>query len=244
MTANEMRVSLETTLDRKAFASPGYEDIEISEVLNLAFLKYLKMYFDEQNPKGKGFEAIEHRGQAFSALIKYSNSLSISANQTGVKPDGVFYDLPSDFMWTIQEDIFITSAQCSLVASKADVSVITHDEYNRFLDNSYKRPGVRLGKAFVWRMYAPREVQFYNPTITATPKRHQIIKSSDMTITGYKVSYLIYPPEIVVDTDIPTNQRHCILDESSHDTIVNIAADLMLEATYRQRMAPNVQTFE
>jgi hypothetical protein len=242
MTANEMAISLEESLDRRAFASPGYEDSDLTAVLNRAFLQYIKTYSRNLNQKQKAFEEVEERGQAFSNLIKYSVPLVLSSNQLGVKPNGFFYDLPEDFMWSINEDIKVRTSSCPAVL--ANIRVVTHDEYNQLIKDSYAKPEFKLGEAFVWRMYAPREIDFYSPSIANTLKRHQIVLSSDMTLTSYKVSYLKYPPKIIVDRDNALNQRHCILDEITHDTIVDIAVDLLIEDTYRQKQTPDVKNFE
>ena len=50
MTANQMADELELKLDRSSsYASPGYEDFELSSVLTEAQTLYVKKYYDELN---------------------------------------------------------------------------------------------------------------------------------------------------------------------------------------------------
>jgi hypothetical protein len=78
MTANEMADEVELILDRSSsYGSPGYEDFEISSVLNMAETLYIKKFYDElNNRKGKGFQEIEIRNQGLGALIKDAPSRS------------------------------------------------------------------------------------------------------------------------------------------------------------------------
>ena len=50
------------------------------------------------------------------------------------------------------------------------------------------------------------------------------------------MNYLINPPQIIVDRDTPGNQRNCILDESTHTVIVDIAKDLTLQRVKEQKI--------
>jgi len=240
MTANQMATDLEIRLDRAlSFGSPGYEDFELSRVLTQAEFMYVKKYISGlTNPKGYGFEETEARGQGFSSLIQSASNLLTSAEQGGTFPNGTFYDLPEDFMFTIQETVYVDRPNCSTGEDNLEalVQVVSHDEYNRYKRNVYRKPYAKGYDATVFRMYFSPQINNLNPTVDSTPKRHELITDGTFNIVEYSIRYLMNPPDIVVDRQNPDNQRNCILDEFTHDTIVDLARDLMLEIVKEQKL--------
>lgn len=241
MTANEMGTELELKLDRSSsFGSPGYEDFELTSVLTEAERLYVKMFIDRKNNrKGESFEETEIRNQGLSALIKRGATLPVSPNQVGTFTNGTFFDLPSDFMYTIHEDVLIDKIKCNTEDTKikADVRVVAHDEISRYEDNKYKKPYYRsYGKAMLWRLVFSREADGFNPATSATAKRHQLVTDGTFAADEYSISYLQNPKGIVVDNDTPANQRNCILDDSAHSTIVDLATSLMMERVREQEL--------
>lgn len=241
MTANQMANDLEIRLDRAlSFGSPGYEDFELSRVLTQAEFMYVKKYMSGlTNLKTYGFEETEARGQGFSALITDSGLLPVSADQTGTLENGTFYDLPDDFMFTILEIAGTDAPDCRATDESnlyAEVRVVSHDEYTRFKRNVYKRPYANGYDATVFRMYFSPQINSLDPTVESTPKRHELITDGTFNVVDYRMRYLKNPPDIVVDRSNPNNQRNCILDEFTHDVIVDLARDLMLEIVKEQKL--------
>lgn len=248
MTANEMATELELKLDRSSsFGSPGYEDFELTSVLSEAERLYVKKYIDRKNNrKGESLEETEIRNQGLSALIKRGATLPVSSDQTGVFTNGTFFDLPSDFMYTIHEEVLINKILCTSEDTKikAEVRVISHDEVSRLADNKYKKPYYKsYGKAMLWRLVFSREVDGFNPSIAATAKRHQLVTDGTFVAVDYSINYLQNPKGIVVDKSIPANQRNCILDDSTHNVVIDIATSLMLERVREQEMK-NIESFK
>ena len=240
MTANEMATELELELDRSSsFGSPGYDDFELSSVLTKAQELYVKKFIDKKNNrKGESFEETEIRGQGLSALIKRATALTASSDQVGVFPNGIYYDLPEDFMYTIHEDVTIDKNECGTQNGiVAEVAIVQHDEISRLRENKYKKPYYKnYGEAKIWRLFYSREVDGYSPLIAATNKRHQLITDGTFNVVDYSISYLINPKEIIVDRNVVTNQRNSTLDESTHLTIIAIAADIMMDRVKEQKM--------
>lgn len=240
MTANEMADELELRLDRAdSFGSPGYEDFDLSSVLTEAQLLYIKQFVSElNNRKGQGFEETEVRNQGLSALIKQGANLVVSADQTGVLANGKFFDLPTDFMYTIYEECMIDKQQCGTEDFiKAWINVIAHDEIWQYLYNKYKKPYYKdYGWARVWRLGYQRQTSGSDPASPATPKRHQLITDGTFNVTSYTMNYLIFPSDITVDRTAPANSRNCILDESTHTVIIDMAKDLMLDRVKEQKV--------
>jgi len=72
-----------------------------------------------------------------------------------------------------------------------------------------------------------------NPTSSA--KRTEIILPESGVLDKYRIRYLAIPPDIVVDEFDPTNQRHCILDETIHREIVDEAVIIAQAATQEEK---------
>ena len=233
-----MADELELRLDRSdSFGSPGYEDFEISSVLTEAQFLYVKKFISEvNNRKVEGFEETEIRNQGLSALIKRGALLTISSDQADVLTNGKFFDLPTDFMYTIYEEAVIDKLICNTETPiVVDVKIVAHNEIPRFRKNKYKKPYYKnYGEGLVWRLVFSREVSGILPSSSATPKRHQIITDGTFDVNSYSINYLQIPSDIIVDRDTTSNQRNCIFDEATHTTIVDIAVDLMMDRVKEQ----------
>lgn len=250
MDANTMADKLEEKLDRvTSFGSPGYEDFELGSVLTEAMHLYIKKFFDRKNNrKGESFEETEVRNQGLSALIKRGAGLPASTSQVGVLENGTFYDLPTDFMYTIHERVTTNVEQCGIVGDpvyvKVDVRNVSHGEIERYRNNKYKKPFAKdYGDGLVWRLGFERQNDGYSDLTAQTAKRHQLLTDGNFTITDYSINYVRYPEDIVVDRTITTNQRNCILDESTHNVIIDMATDLMMNRVKEQKV-PNIEGFE
>lgn len=241
MTANEMGDELELRLDRSdSFGSPGYEDFEISSVLSEAEQLYTKKFIDSlNNRKGASFDETEIRKQGLSALYRKGTNLSVSASQTDVLANGKFFDLPSDFMYTVYEEAIIDKQICNTQTYiGATIRDISYDMIRRIGTNKYKKPFYTdYGNAEVWRVVFSRATSGANPALPATAKRHQLITDGTFNITNYSIIYLCNPPGIIVDRHTPSNQRNCILDVSTHSVIIDIAKDLMMNRVKEQKIA-------
>jgi hypothetical protein len=250
MDANTMADKLEEKLDRvTSFGSPGYEDFELGSVLTEAMHLYIKKFFDRKNNrKSESFEETEVRNQGLSALIKRGAGLPASTSQVGRLENGTFYDLPEDFMYTIYERVETNVIQCGTPGKTeyvmADVRNVSHGEIERYRNNKYKKPYAKeYGDGLVWRLGFERENDGYSDLSAQTAKRHQLLTDGSFQITDYSINYVRYPEEIIVDRDTPANQRNCILDESTHNVIIDMATDLMMNRVKEQKV-PNIEGFE
>ena len=248
MTANEMAIELDLKLDRSSsFGSPGYEDFELTSVLTEAERLYIKKFIDRKNNrKSEGFDETEFRNQGLSALIKKGAVLPVSVYQTDSSVNGKFFDLPVDFMYTIHEEATIDKTICNIKGGSlisVDVIPVGYDEISRLSRNKYKKPYYKdYGEGRVWRLVYSRKTDGFDPAITKTAKRHELVTDGSFVINSYSINYLQNPKGIIVDTITPTNQRNCILDDSTHNTIIDIATSLMLERVKEQELR-NVESF-
>ena len=225
MTANEMKFLFLLRFDSMfEYSAPNYDDRQISYILTNAQNRVIMSIYDPNSNKDKeGFEATERKRRSLEQLIKQESwplgsVLKPSSIQTGIHPNGKFFDLPSDFLLTIEEAAITTEIPNKEVLVKP----ITHDQYLANINNPYKNPYANL----VWRMDYSRQTNAIG-TGNATAKRVELISNPSLaqnSITAYRLRYLQIPPSIVVDEYNPSNQRHCILDPIlMHDTIIDEA---------------------
>ena len=243
MDANSMANELDQQVDRAtSFGSPGYEDADYSSVLTDAMNVYIKQFIDKKNNrKRESLEETEVRSQGLSALIKRGTDLTVSTDQVGTFTNGTFYDLPSDFMYCLHEEGTINKELCNSVRKDkipTTFNVIAHDEVSRLEKNKYKKPYYKTyGEAMTWRLVFSRENDGQTDTTAQTAKRHQLVTDGTYSVETYSINYLRFPPEIKVDRATPSNQLNCVLDDSTHLPIIDIAKSLLLERVKENELA-------
>lgn len=231
MNANEMAFELLFGFDKiNNSDSPGYEDSEISSLLNKAQERFLLQTYSGTNKFKEGFEETEKRRKDLSELTANVIITTASATQTGTLPNGTLYDLPTNFIYAIKEEVVISSDDECDDGKRIKVKPITHDEYTINIENPWKQPDNTL----VWRL------DYSRVTDNTNPKRHELITDGSYNITAYHLRYLRRLPNIVVDLDTPANQINCILDEITHNRIVDLAVEIALELTVDPRLQSNV----
>jgi len=213
MTAAQMKIHFLLLYDKVTnLAAPGYEDSEITEFLNKSQLQFVKSRYNYKgNQYKEGFEKTEKRRKDLSELVRNIDLISsdISPDQTGVSPNGIFYDLPADFLYSLREEITTSSdIKCS-DKLRITVKPVTHDEYSINVKNPFKKPDITQA----WRLDFSRDVTQgpNNPK-----KRHEIITDSSYTVSTYHVRYLKEPRNIDI-----TNSIESELSESVHEEIVD-----------------------
>lgn len=216
MTSNEMKYHFLLLFDKLfELAAPAYDETQISAILTDAQMRVASR-------NGQLFERTEKKRRNLEQYIKSASvgegTVTVSSNQIGVHENGVYFDLPDEFLVAIEESVEIGGEKEILVKP------VTHDFYLKNYRNPYKKPNIEEGTEVIWRMDISRETHAEG-TSSASAKRAEIITEGS-AITDYVLRYLITPPAIVVDTITPTNQRHCILDDTLHYEIVREAVKI------------------
>lgn len=264
MTANEMSLQVKIQYEKlNSGGGPGIQDSVMSRVLSNAQLYYaLTRINNKTNRLGEGIEQTELRGEGLSMLLSTEIVLPLAPTTDNV-PNGTFFPLPKDYWFNIVEYATIDKISCvTKQPIQAFVRAIRHDELIKMVSNSYKQPYYDNQNSSVLRLFYSRDqsgynssfVNFlnpttnptYNPTIddgynyltTQTAKRHELVTDGTFNITSYYVRYYRMPRQIVVDSTVPQNQRHCELDNFTHQDIIDIAVD-MLKQSLQQ---PNTKT--
>lgn len=232
MTANEMKIALLVKFNRLFdMAAPAYDDRQISQLLTDAQWRvFIKRYNPLGNKYKIGFESDEQRRRDLDQLIKPALYLSTGAApagveniskpaiQNGVHPNGIFFEMPDDYLYPVEE-----TCKVSGISREFKVVPVTHDEYSVNVYNPYGSPYIKASEGYIWRMDISRYTQAVGTSVAASSKRLELILPSGNTLTQYRVRYLSMPPNIVVNTTTLDNQRHCILDESIHLAIIDEA---------------------
>ena len=246
MTANEMWAQLLIEYEKlNSNRAPGIIDFgpnnEASVILSKAQRTYVQMYLlSRNNTARESFDETEIRKQGLSELVKDGTAAtSISTDQTGVlDSNSQFWDLPTDFMYSILERAVINKNDC-FTGEPAELPIrpISHNEYNKYYFNPYKKPFFDGSRGVVWRVTYSREINNDTPSpiVTQSPKRHELITDGTFSIVDYKIRYLKNPDDIVVDLALPANQVHCKLDDRTHDAIINIAVNQLADYLREQR---------
>lgn len=215
MTANQMSEKFDILFDSLyEFAAPAYNDTLKSQILTIANNRvFFDAYYPLANRYRKGFEMDEASLRNLEDYIK-PGIPTVSSNQVGVHPSGVFYDLPSDFLYAIEETVKLTG-----FTSETLVKPITHNEYKANVKNPYKKPYEEV----VWRIGIGKLTLPTGITTSSVPRTELV---ADRTITSYRLRYLFKPTDIVVDTTTTTNQRHSYLNEMLQEKVVALAVKI------------------
>jgi len=230
MEANEMKYNLLLFFDKLfEYGAPAYDDRQISAILNKAQIRVFKRHYAPlANVYQQGFEQTEQRRRDLEQFIMSAEfdseavspvegvDIIESATQTGAHVNGTFFDMPDDFLYAVEESIITDES----TPEEVNVVPVRHDEYRANVRNPYKKPYKNL----VWRMDYSRQTH-KEGTGDASAKRTEII-TDGADVSKYRVRYLITPTEIVVDEVTPANQRHCILDATLHDEIIDEAVKI------------------
>jgi len=251
LSASEMVTEFDYLYDMiTSLDAPGYDNAEKSFFLSQAQENIIKQrYKPSGNKYGDGFEQTEKRRVDLSELVQ--NVLLLTATDmqafTGAYnlPNGNFWKMPEDFMWSISEgaDILLGSTNpkyaCTGTPYKltnVKVKPKTHDEYQADVDNPYAKPYYDL----VWRMDYQKEN--YTGAITAGNKtRHELITDGTYSVTDYRVRYIRRPDDILY-SGAPTGSTDCRLDPSIHREIVQEAVRIATSVTKPEEV--QVKEFE
>lgn len=221
MDANEMKYEFNVLYDKiTSLSAPGYTDREVGVFLS----KAEEIFVEKAYTPYKGFEQNEQRRKDFDELKSYVSITTPSAIQTGVHSNGTMFDLPLNYLYTLQEEAKITSTNTCVNDTIIEIVPVTEDEYNRTSKDPFKKPT----ESRAWRM----EVARVTPG-DAESKRHEVITNGSYTIAEYNVRYIRRPGGIVPftgDGSTPA-QINSILDQSTHRDLIDIAVRIATATT-------------
>lgn len=264
MTASEMHANVLVTYEKiTSNQAPGITDRDMSIILSNAQLHFIKMMLTSMtNGKLEGFEESEIRMQGLSALVSSTDINTFTTDNTNL-PNGVYAELPREFMYTILEMCSIDLNDCRTgQPAIVPVFVMNHNDYYNQIYNPFKKPFYNGNEGLIWRLTVNRITTGYNDqnpfsmdpntgysNIPLSPKRHELITAPNFNVTNYYIRYIKIPRDIVTifNGDGTTQtQINCELDESVHNAIIDIAVSLLKQAMTQpsQQILPSMQQIE
>lgn len=223
MTVTEMHNIFRLLLDR--VEANFYKNIlpeEIDIFLNDAQERFIKQRYGGNNPKGTSFEETEKRIDDLRTIVVPNIPLVLSTNQTGAKVNGIFFDLPADYMFALQEEANISYIDCTNTTETEVLGFvgITLNEYNSIKNDPFTIPDPandegEYGKRFIF-------------------DRLEALTFGNFTINYYYLTYLRIPAVIDINTSTDSD-----LPAQTHREIVNIAVRLAIEAIESNRFQTN-----
>lgn len=214
MLSSELIQSFKFGMDKfDSFGLPNFQDDEILLILNQAQDRFVKQRYGETNTKKFGFEEIQKRTEDIKNIVKPVTLIPNPNVPDNINSNAQFVDLPSDYWINIFERALISYKDCTggITNDECYVKAITHEEYSGSINNPYTKP--YNGK--VLRMEADGKIE--------------LLHSSDVTITGYKLRYLREPIRI-------TALITCELSPMVHSEIVSMAITIGLEGIESKRI--------
>lgn len=220
MTALEMHKEFLILYDKITnFDAPGYTPEELSRFLSKA---QERVFFDSYHPLSnkfrEGFEQTEARRKDLQELVIPNFALTATASQTGVLPNGKFYDLPTNCLFVVAEQVITSSSDLCKNNKRIRVKPITNDYYGINVNNPFKKPNINN---YVWRLdYQTR--------------RHEIITDGTFDIANYYISYIKILNPIIIDSSIidgVTGPQNCQLNAIMHRRIVDEAVKIATGVT-------------
>ena len=255
LTSNQMASQFDIQYDLITnLEAPGYNNAEKSFFLSKAQENLIKRkYHPSGNKYGEGFEETEKRRKDLSELTENVLLLAFTGatalGVTGAReaftgsynlPNGTFWKLPADFMWSLSESADLTLSSTNelytctgtpYVRTNTKVLPKTHDEYQADVRNPYAKPYYDL----VWRMDFQREDD--TEIISSTnQKRHELITDGTYDVSKYRLRYVKRPVDIIpysaTDSSTTAGQTaSCRLDPSIHREIVAEAVRIAVSVT-------------
>lgn len=235
-TGNEMGDELLLRLDRMGIqSSRGYESSELSSYLNRAQYSHIISVLTGLNPRMESFEETELRTQGLSELIREDSK--VPTVTTNIFPNSYLVTLPTDFWVFIAERSDIDKSLCNSEENASiKVEPISHNNYNKQIENPYRKPYFNGNKGLLWRLQHFKLSDGYEDETIINEKRVTLITDGTYSPLLYKFRYLRIPPKIVVDFDTPTNQRNCVVNTEVQDAIIDLASKFIKTSTDRQEV--------
>lgn len=194
--------------------SPSFVASEIDRFLNMAQDKFVTKRAFGNNPRRTGFEEDQKRRDDLRTLITQAD-ISPSSSSSNNKPNGRYFELPSDYRYSIQEEANISTFDATGTNRRVSVKPITHDRYNKIINDPFNKPD----KDTVYRLGFGG---------SGSGNYVELICGNNQVIQTYYLRYLKNPLQIGSD-------QVCVLPEHAHREIIRMAVVDALETVEQPR---------
>lgn len=205
---------------------PLLEPEEIDVLLNNTQDKLIEQRAYGNNPKRQGVEETQKRVDDLRDItVNYNASTgSFLPQTTANKPHGRFVRLPVDYRHALNEEVTISTVDCTgtSVLKRVRVVPVTHDRYNQIIADPFNAPYDEMVIRLPYQ-----KTTIVNTTIGI----FELITDSNSTLVTYHLRYLKTPVRMRYGTtySTPTTDVQCELAEHIHREIVEEAAREYLE---------------
>lgn len=215
MTIQEFHDNFKFRLDKfDSLNYPNFEDAEIDLILNQAQDTFVKQRYGATNTKKQSFEETQKRTEDLKNIVVRSTIVPAVNAADNINTFSRFVTLPADHWFIVQELTSISYADCHGNTINANVftKAIQHNDYSKLIDNPFERPD----ESTVLRLMENDRVE--------------LIPASNVTISGYKLTYIKQPIRMNLGTSTT-----CELSEHTHTEIVDLAVQIALEGIEAKR---------
>lgn len=223
MDIENMHIAVKQELDKtSALELPAFEPEEIDFWLNNAIRKFVKSRYSGVNSKGTSFEQTQKRTDDLRTLVE-SVTLAMGNGHDGTG-DGVFpnswsCDIPADYWFSLSEEANIGVEIPTEIPgvtltreTRVGITECTLDEYRQKVDDPYSEHILHYTLAKPLRLFIDDRID--------------IVHDGNYTIEDYYLTYLKVPDTV---DNVPEGTTDCNLPEHTHDEVVKLAANMMLE---------------
>lgn len=197
-----MHVNVKLELDKtSALELPSFEPEEIDFWLNMSIRKFVKTRYSGINIKRQSFEETQKRIDDLRTLVDVRIIPTL-----GIGDYGASFTLPADYWFALSEEALITVGG---VTSRVGIIECTLDEYRQKIDDPFSEHILHYQTAKPIRIFNGNSVE--------------LIIDTGYTASKYYLTYLKSPEEVDI------SGTNCDLPEHTHDELVKLAANMMLE---------------
>lgn len=166
-----------------------------------------------------------------SVFISAPCGLAERSNDT--HQNGHMVQIPKSTLYIIEEGVTLYTGQFgddtyAELPYESRVKPVRHDEYQINIGNPYKAPYNKV----VWRLDVGNPS--FNPTHLDFYKRVELITPEGYAPRYYRIRYLSYPLNIVINETTPNNQVSSLLDASLHWEIIDEAVAIAQAAVRKE----------
>ena len=155
---------------------------EIDMFLNDAQSIFIKKRLPSTPSFVQSFEENQKRQNDLKEITTADTQLTLSSDQTGTKPDGVFFDLPSDYLYPFLEDAEIAFTDCNGLPKTEHKGFIglTHSDYLLSREDPF---------------FVPTELENFGVRLL-TNNKIEALTFGNFTINAYYMRYVRRPLEM------------------------------------------------
>ena len=232
-----MHIAVKLELDKSAsFDIPAFEPEEIDFWLNKAIRTFVKTRYSGVNAKQESFEQTQKRVDDLRTLVKEAldndsvlglpladddavipKSYIVTTSGTPTPTDS----WPDDYMFAISEEVAVDEVNgvAQVPALRWGIEQCDHDEYREKVDNPYSEHLLHYGSAKPLRLFDDSNVR--------------LVTDGNYTLSRYYLTYLREPVDVDISAATPVD---CDLPEHTHDEVVSMAVNMMLENVEQPRL--------